>query len=112
MTTESVLTHHLQAISQGVDAVLADYTERSILFTPDRTYRGLEELRGFFAAFISDSPPGLIPAITVTRQEIDGEVAYILWKADPFIPFASDTFLVRDGKIAVQTLALPPSPAS
>jgi hypothetical protein len=33
-----------------------------------------------------------------------GELAYILWRAEPWVPFATDTFVVRNGKILVQTV--------
>jgi hypothetical protein len=41
--------------------------------------------------------------MTLTHQEVTGEIAYIIWTAEPFIPFASDTFLIRDDSIVVQT---------
>ena len=37
---------------------------------------------------------------------IDDEVAFFTWRTDA-VPFGSDTFLLRDGKIAVQTVAMP-----
>ncbi len=37
------------------------------------------------------------------REEIIGEVAYILWDGEPIISQATDTFVVRDGKILFQT---------
>jgi hypothetical protein len=40
------------------------------------------------------------------RQEIVGEVAYILWERQPQISCATDTFVVRNGKILVQTFAV------
>ena len=52
-----------------------------------------------------DSPPELLAAMALIRQEIQGEIAYIVWKAEPFIPLATDTFLVRDDKIITQTFA-------
>jgi hypothetical protein len=36
---------------------------------------------------------------------VDGEVAYIVWKAEPGVQLATDTFFVRDRKIMVQTFA-------
>jgi hypothetical protein len=42
------------------------------------------------------------------RQEVHGEIAYIVWKADTpslDVPLGTDTFVVRDGKIVVQTFA-------
>jgi hypothetical protein len=32
-----------------------------------------------------------------------GNVAYIAWEAKPWVTLATDTFFVKDGKIAVQT---------
>ena len=107
MTTATTLTQHLQAILQtDVDMIMRDYTEASVLVTPKGQLAGLAAIRSFFAQFIASSPPELLKAITLTHQEITGEIAYIVWKAEPFIPFASDTFLIRDDMIVVQTFAM------
>ena len=104
MTTATTLTQHLQAILQtDVDAIMRDYTEASVLVTPNGQLVGLAAIRDFFSQFIASSPPELLQALTLTHQEITGEIAYIIWKAEPFIPFASDTFLIRDDMIVVQT---------
>jgi ketosteroid isomerase-like protein len=108
MTTATTLTHHLQAILQtDVDAIMSDYTEESVLVTPQGQLVGLAAIRGFFTQFIASSPPELLKAITLTHQDVTGEIAYIIWKAEPFIPFASDTFLIRDDTIVVQTFFMP-----
>jgi ketosteroid isomerase-like protein len=107
MTTATTLTHHLEAILQtDVDAIMRDYTEASVLVTPQGQLVGLAAIRGFFSQFIASSPPELLAAITLTHQEVTGEIAYIIWKAEPFIAFASDTFLIRDDTIVVQTFAM------
>ena len=104
MTTATTLTHHLEAILEtDVDAIMRDYTEASVLVTPNGQLAGLTAIRGFFSQFITSAPPELLKALTLTQQEITGEIAYITWKAEPFIPFASDTFLIRDDTIVVQT---------
>ena len=105
MSTQDTLVRHLQAFALGLDAIMRDYTESSMLFTPQGRLTGLQDIRAFFAAFLADSPPELLAAMTVIHQDVAGEVAYILWKAEPFIPLATDTFVIRDGKIAVQTFA-------
>jgi ketosteroid isomerase-like protein len=109
MSTEATLARHLQAFAGSVDAIMSDYAESSVLFTPDGPLMGLDQIRAFFEAFKANSPPELMPALTLLRQDIQGEVAYITWKADPFIPLATDTFVIRDGKIQAQTFALFPS---
>ena len=52
---------------------------------------------------LNTMPPELIQAIEGVRQEIQDEIAYVVWKADPAIKVGTDTFLIRDGKILTQT---------
>lgn len=103
--TEAVVQNHLRAARIGVDAIMEDYTDQSVLVTHDRTYRGLAEIRGFFNALMKDLPAGFFDEFRLNRQEIVGEVAYILWERKPHFPRATDTFVVRNGKIFVQTFA-------
>jgi hypothetical protein len=113
MSTQDTLTRHLQAFSAGIEALMRDYTEASVVFTPQGTHTGLASIRAFLAGFLADSPPELLPAFTLLRQDFAGEVAYITWKAEPFIPLATDTFVIRDGKILVQSFAaFTPAPAT
>ena len=105
-STEAVLQNHLRAAKIDVDAVMQDYTERSVLITADATYRGRAEIRGFFAALFGALPAGFFDEIKMIRQEIVGEVAYIVWERQPQIARATDTFVVRNGKILVQTFAV------
>jgi hypothetical protein len=112
MSTEATLAHHLQAIGEGVDSVMRDYGEGSLLFTQQGPLRGLVAIRGFFEQFINGAPPELFAAVRMVRQDVVGEVAYIVWSAEPFISLATDTFVVRDGKIVVQSFAMvAPQPA-
>jgi len=106
MSTEAVLQNHLRAAKVGVDAIMQDYTDRSVLITHDATYRGLAEIRGFFTALFSALPAGFFDELKMNRQEIVGEVAYILWERQPQIARATDTFVARNGKILVQTFAV------
>jgi hypothetical protein len=114
VSTEATLAHHLHALTQGPDAIMRDYSEDSVLMSPDGVLRGLAEIRPFFERFLADSPPELLAAMTLVRQEVQGEIAYIVWKAEPFIPLATDTFLIRDTRILTQTFAVfvPASAAS
>ena len=104
-TTQAVLQRHLQSAGESVDAVMADYLEASILITPDATHRGLAEIRAFFTEFLEGSTKGFLGAFKIKRQEVSGELAYIVWEAKPWFSFATDTMLVRDGKIMLQTFA-------
>jgi hypothetical protein len=106
MSTEATLARHLDALTHGPDAIMRDYMNDSVLISPDGVLRGVAEIRSFFERFLADSPPELLAALTLLRQEFQGDIAYVVWKAEPFIPLATDTFLIRDDKIVTQTFAL------
>lgn len=103
--TEAVLNKHLEAAATSVDAVMADYADESVLITPTATYKGRTEIRAFFTELLEGATKGFLGAFRMKRQEINGELAYILWEAKPWFQFATDTLLIRDGKIVLQTFA-------
>jgi len=103
--TEAVLQKHLAAAATSVEAVMADYVDESVLITPTATYKGRAEICAFFTELLQGATKGFLGAFRMKRQEISGDLAYILWEAKPWFPFATDTFLVRDGKIVLQTFA-------
>ena len=105
-STQATLGHHLQAFAEGIDAILQDFTEDSVVITPDATFRGLAEIRAFLTALVESLPAGIWDSFKVNRSEVAGEVAYILWETKPWFPLGTDTFVVRDGKIVYQTLAM------
>ncbi len=103
--TEQVLAHHLSAFAVGVDEIMKDYTDESALIAPEGTYRGLVEIRAFFQGFVDKFPAEAWESFQILRTEVVGEIGYQTWDARPFIMLGTDTFLVRDGKIVVQTYA-------
>src|SRR5215475_5167299 len=80
MSTESTISRHLAAISQGIDTIMLDYASDSVLITPDAVFRGPAEIRVFFERFMAGASPELLAAVAVTRLETHGEFAYLLWK--------------------------------
>ena len=106
--TKKVLDHHLQTFQRNdLDGVMADYTEESVLITPDRTYKGLAEIRENFVQAYKALPANGT-TMTVTKSVVSRDVAYIVWKAvTPTLDFkyATDTFVIVDGKIVTQTFA-------
>lgn len=107
--TEAVLLRHLQAATAGVDAVMADYTESSVVITPDGTYRGLAEIREYFTTLLEGAFRGFIKSFKMIRQDVAGDVAFIVWDAPPWFHHATDTFVIGNDKILVQTFSAPPS---
>jgi len=109
--TEAVLAHHMEAIvAKDADGILEDFTENSVLFTPDGKVEGLTALRGFFEPFVAGSIDELLAGFQMDRQEVHGEevhgeLAYIVWNAGSIIRLGTDTIIVQNGKIKYQTFA-------
>jgi hypothetical protein len=106
--TREVLVHHDKAFKENdIEAIMADYTDESVLIIPDGTYKGLKQIREnyeqAFAAFPKDST-----TMTVTKTVVVNDLGYILWQARTpkfEVQYGTDTFIVQDGKILRQTFA-------
>ena len=90
----------------GFHGLLADYTDQSFVIAPDGSVlEGPSQMKPAFAAIIAEfAKPGA--SFSVDKTVIKGEVAFVTWSAetaDNVYEFATDTFVVRDGKIASQT---------
>jgi len=104
--TEAVLAHHMEAIvAKDADGILEDFTENSVLFTPDGKVEGLTALRGFFEPFVAGLTDELLASFQMDRQEVHGELAYIVWNAGSIIRLGTDTIIVQNGKMKYQTFA-------
>lgn len=108
MDTRAVVEHHLAA-ARAADleaALVADYTEESVLIMPGNVLRGLEALRDFFgAAMQRELRPGS-SQVTIDTMDIVGDYALLTWRTrfeGGEISFAADSYHVRDGKIVMQT---------
>jgi ketosteroid isomerase-like protein len=107
-TTEEVLRRHVRCFSEGdLEGVVSDYSADAVLFTPDGPLKGLGPIREFFRALIQEfGQPGT--TFSMQLQSIDGDFAYSLWSAetaDNVYEMATDTHVVRDGKIVAQSFA-------
>ena len=107
-STEETFLHHAQALGEGdVDEVMVDYAEDAVVFTPDGVLHGHDEIRPFFERSVTEVlPPGT--DFRMLQNVIEGEIVYIVWSAESVnyhIPFRTDTFVVRDGQIVLQTFA-------
>ncbi|KAB1187237.1 MULTISPECIES: nuclear transport factor 2 family protein [Haloferax] len=105
-TTQEVLDRHLALFGEGdMDGILADYDDSSIIITPERTYRGLDEIPWFFEGLFADfGQEGAVANIDL--QKVEGDIAYITWSGetpDKVYEFCTDTFVVQDGVITTQT---------
>jgi hypothetical protein len=99
--TKDVLEHHGAAVLSGdIDAVMEDYTDDSVFISNiGGVLRGVNAIRPVFEMGRDYS------SFQGTTQYIEGEVAYATWTAEG-VGFGTDTFIIRDGKIVVQTVAI------
>jgi ketosteroid isomerase-like protein len=105
-STKDVLNHHLKAFEQGdLNGVLSDYGPGVVFFTREGPLKGVDAIRPLFEALIAEFGK-LGATFNMQRQVIEGDYAYILWTAktaDNVYELATDTFVVREGKIVAQS---------
>jgi ketosteroid isomerase-like protein len=107
-TTSDIVNQHLKSFGErDLDGVLADYSSDAVLFVPGGLLRGTAAIRPFFQILISEfSKPGA--TFSLHQRHSEGDYAYILWSAETAAntyESATDTFVVRDGKIVAQSFA-------
>lgn len=108
LSTGDVLDRHLKAFAAyDLNGVLADYSADAVLFSPAGPLRGPEAIRPMFEELVAEfAKPG--STFQMEQTWIDGNHAFIIWKAetaDNSYEFATDTFVVRNGKIVAQSFA-------
>ena len=106
--TSKVLDHHWEAFkANDLEATMADYTDESVLITPDKTYKGLKEIRENFIFAFSVFPKDS-STLKLNKSVVQQDVGYIIWEASApklKLSFGTDTFIIQNGKIIRQTYA-------
>ncbi len=105
-STQEVLDHHLAAFGGGdLGSILEDFAEDSVIITKDGIHRTRDEKAAVFTALFEEfAKPGM--SFSLDHVAVEGDTAFIAWSADTadnVYDLGTDTFFVRDGKIAVQT---------
>jgi uncharacterized protein (TIGR02246 family) len=102
---QEVFAHHAQALGAGdLDEIVADYADDAVFITPAGVLRGKEGIRTAFTQLLADVPNA---AWDLPTQIYDGDVLFLEWTADAGatkVDDGIDTFVFRDGQIAVQTV--------
>jgi ketosteroid isomerase-like protein len=106
--TEDVFGHHLSCFQRGdLSGLMEDYDSQAKFFTPNGILRGSTAIREFFSTLLEEfGKPGL--SFEKLREDIEGDTVYLVWKADTAdnrYEFATDTFVLQNGKIVTQTFA-------
>jgi ketosteroid isomerase-like protein len=114
-TTRELLGHHLECFGKlDLAGTMADYADESTFFSQGGVLHGSDSIREFFGTLFEEfEKPGM--SFDLLQQEVDGDTAYIVWKAesaDNLFEIGADTFIVKNGKIVTQTFAGKISPKS
>ena len=104
--TRDVVDHHLKSFSEGdLNGVLSDYAPGAVMFTQEGVLKGAAAMRPLFQALIAEFRKPAA-AFNMKQQFVQGDYAYIVWTAetaDNVYELATDTFIVREGKIVAQS---------
>ena len=86
---------------------MEDCDSQAKFFRPNGILRSSTAIREFFSTLLEEfGKPGL--SFERLREDIDGDTVYLVWKADTAdnrYEFATDTFILQNGKIVTQTFA-------
>lgn len=106
--TRDLIMHHLGSFQKNdLEAVISDYTAESILITQDAIYKGPTEIKGFFTSLLVHFPKQKSD-FHLDKLIVNNGLAYIVWYAKTpslDVPFGTDTFVLKNGKIYQQTFA-------
>ena len=112
-STKDIIDKHVRCFREGnLDGILDDFSPDAIISTPSGLLKGRPEIQTLFHKLLTEfRKPG--SSETVHTAIFEGDYAYLIWSgetADNHYEFATDTFVVRDGKIVAQSFAAKVTP--
>jgi ketosteroid isomerase-like protein len=106
--TVDVLDRHLKCFGEGdLEGLLVDYAPEALFFTPAGLLKTPDTIRSIFQRILAEfAQPGT--TLVMRQLAIEGDYAYIVWSAESaanLYEIGTDTFVIRNGKIVMQTFA-------
>jgi uncharacterized protein (TIGR02246 family) len=105
-TTQEVFDHHVEAfVARDVEMTLEDFTEGSLVIVNGETHEGLESIAAVFTDLFQELPADC--HFELSTCIVQDRYVYIIWNAESdsvVYEFVTDTFLIEDGKISLQTV--------
>jgi ketosteroid isomerase-like protein len=99
--TMAVIMHHAEAMGSGdIDAIMSDYADDAVCIGNEGgVLAGIGAIREYFSrpSGLSNLQPGAI--------HVHGDYLYVCWTADG-VRLGTDTFVVANGKIVLQTVTI------
>ncbi|HYM97632.1 MAG TPA: nuclear transport factor 2 family protein [Candidatus Sulfotelmatobacter sp.] len=111
-TPQEVFQHHAEALGAAdLEAIVADYADDAVLFTPAGAKRGKAAVRQAFTGLLADLPEA---RWTIKTAIYEDDLLFLEWAVQARthrVEDGIDTFVFRDGLIRAQTVRytlLPP----
>ena len=105
-TTEDILQRHLLAFNTNdMDGIIQDYAPDAEIWRGDEIFAGTDAIAAFYTRIFSIFPYGATD-FELQKRIVKDDKAYIVYTAESSkasIPFATDSFLIKDGKIIWQS---------
>lgn len=122
-TPAEIVRRHT-ASGGDVDKILADYADDAVVLQQGRAFQGKAAIRELYARMFGPRPGGGAAAqqgsapraappgggMKITRVWEEGNVGFMTWEAGPVK--ATEEFVIRNGKIAVQAVFMAGPPAA
>jgi len=107
-TTAEVWSHHIEAWeSRDLTAIASDYDSESVMIVNGKTFKGRAEIEQVFSQLFRIFDQGVN---RIDPPTLDGRIVYLTWHFTPVGDveyYGTDTFIVENGVIEVQTIASP-----
>lgn len=104
----NVLQNHLNSFSDNdLEQLMTDYSDQSVLITKEASYKGLGQIKSYFSELITHFPKNQ-STFELDKLVISEDLVFIIWHANSAtvqVPFATDTLIIKEGKILKQTFA-------
>ena len=104
--SERIAVDYLDALFRNdIQAIMSNYTNKSIVITLEKTYKGFHEIKEFIqelVQFFSKKNTVLV----LDKIALENEIVYMVWhtiSTKSNILMASDTFFIEDDKISNHT---------
>src|SRR4051812_7404372 len=93
----NLLVRHLNSFMHNdLQAVMLDYTDKSLLITQDATYTGLNEIKEFFTNLMIHFPKQE-SKFELDKMIVKDELGFIVWHANTpslIVSLGTDTFII------------------
>ena len=109
-----IFKQHVAAFTSGnLDAVVNDFSDESVVITPEGVFEGLNQIRSLYQNLLTEFgviDRGDSPGLHIDALHVRHDTLFITWHAESVnhvFPFGTDTFVCHNGKVVRQSISFP-----